>query len=177
MATVISSRLISTVFWRFMVMAALLVAWGMHPAEANPGSIPFPGGVNPIKKPIIKPVGRIVIRGIPYNDHSVNTSLAPKVSPPGGWIEITTTSLWFERLSSAPGYQLKVVIQDTQAPSSSSGGVTVFELRNRFARGTLLQAQLPFEAVFHRRSFYVTVFAWGPQGNHYAHAGVVRIEP
>lgn len=169
-------KILHTIMLYLLGVGALITFGSMKYSYADPNVIRLPGG-SPIKRPIIKPVTRTVIRGIPYNDHSANTSLWPSTAPPGGWISIQSNSWFFERTVTAPGYRMKVVIQDVNAPPNSSGGVTVFELRNWFARGTVIQAQLPMLGLFHHRSFHVTVFAWGPQGNMYTYAGVVKIQP
>ncbi|MBL6988834.1 MAG: T9SS type A sorting domain-containing protein [Bacteriovoracaceae bacterium] len=124
-------------------------------------TLPNPPPTNPTPAP-----GRTIIRGIPYVDHSANTSVTPGSVRLGQFFTITTGSFpW-----NTPG-TLKVVIQDVTR--GNGYGVTVFQLRNVRRQGNRLTVQAPQAAVFKNRKFHVTVFHYPGTKNHYASAGTI----
>ena len=153
---------------KLIFLAVLLCSMGAQ-AQFNPLPISGPSFTRP------GPVGQIYIRGLRYNDHSGNTTLAPAVANLGGVIEIASSSLFFEMLPGAAPRTVQVLLQDVNRPVNSFG-VTVFELTSMVAAGTTLQVQLPLQPVFQGRSFHVTVFMIGAQPWHYAYAGIVNIQ-
>lgn len=115
-------------------------------------------------------VGSIVIRGIPYQDHSAGTSLGPRTIPVNGSFTITSSTLNFN----TPG-TLKVVLQDASRPGNSYG-FTVFQLSNVRRAGNRLLVQGPGLPIFRNRTFHVTVFLYTGSSNLYASAGTITFQ-
>jgi hypothetical protein len=133
----------------------------------NPTRIPF----RPI---ILQPVGTTNIRGILYNDHTRNTSMAPTAVVGGGFFTITCRSLMFSGVPASSLYDIRVILQDTALPPNS-GGVIAYRLTNVQPLGTSLTVQAPAIPVLAGRSYHVSVFLIGPQPMHYAYAGVLQL--
>jgi hypothetical protein len=125
----------------------------------------------------IQPTTVTYIRNLPYNDHTVNTSMHTTSLVNGGTLAINCRSLDFYRLNQL-GYRFSVVLQDASRPNSGYG-VTVFQLRSIRVQGGWLYADVPYDIMYERvlknRTFYVTVFALGSPA-HYLSAGYVTLQ-
>ncbi len=135
------------------------------PRSLRPIQTPTPAPAPPRSAPVTK----THIRGIPYDDHSANTSLRQGTVSLGQFFTITTTSFpW-----NTPG-TIKVVMQDVTR--GSGYGVTVFQLRNVRRQGNSLIVQAPAHQIYKNRSYYITVFHYPGSVNNYASAGTLRIQ-
>ena len=112
---------------------------------------------------------RIIIRGIPYEDHSSKTRLSKNNVFLGEFFSIFSSTLRYNR------YQdIRVVMEDVQR--SGGFGVTIFRLTNVRFSGKTLTAQIPMLAFFRNRTFAITVFVFERgQPNRYAAPGYLRI--
>lgn len=146
--------------------------WSLN-AMSQPTPIRYklpPGWNSRFRPQPLKPVGKIIIRNVPYKDHSANASLSQPQVLLGDYFNLSVRSLFFQ----GPG-TLKVYLQD--AVNQPTGlGVLGFQLRNVFPRGQTLQIQAPWHQIFKGRTFHVTVFLYTGQENHYAYAGKITFQ-
>lgn len=130
---------------------------------------PFPRPLPPTRPPHTPNLGTIVVRGIPYVDHSPYTNLSVKTVLLGDYFNINTQTLNFNNQGT-----LKVFIQDVNTPTGL--GVTGFELKGVHQYGKSLQIQAPWLHLFKNRTFHVTVFQYTGQKNNYAQAGTITFK-
>lgn len=126
----------------------------------------------PIPRPAPTPappqIGKIVIRGIPYNNHSNYTTMSTNRVLLGDYFNINSRTLNFN-----PG-TVKVVLQEVNR--GGGFGHTVYELRGINRYGNSLQVQAPWLQLFKGRTFYVSVFQYTGAQNNYAQAGQITFQ-
>lgn len=112
----------------------------------------------------------INIRGINYVDHSHSSQLLTTTVHRGQWLSIRSSTFPFI----VPGQMrdVRVILQDV---NSTGLGVTAFRLTNIRIQGNIIMAQLPTQALFANRSYYLNVFSFGAQPFHYLNTVGIRI--
>ena len=128
----------------------------------------------------------MVLRGLPYEDHSKNTCFEytknqggltiPKRSKyisvrTGEWFKIVSLTLSFTRDS-----RTRIILQDIN--KTSEYGVTAFKLRDfRLLNRHSIIVRIPPYPIFRNRTFHVSVaFIEGPPPWKHAYVGTLKIK-
>ena len=166
-----SWQLSATTTYRLTIKNASVV---ITPGPTNPRNpLPrhprLPRPTRPTRPPHTPQLGQIVIRGIPYVDHSKYATLSKSQVLLGDYFNIDTQTMNFNQ-----GGTVKVFIQEVNGHTGL--GVTGYELRGVHKYGKNLQVQAPWLQLFRNRKFNVSVFHYTGQKNHYAHAGIIHFQ-
>jgi hypothetical protein len=162
--------------WVVLTLVAGMAAPGL--ASAQIIKYPVPGG--PIRRgpivlnlpgPTCSPVPTTYVRNLPYSNYSSYASKSTSAVPAGGSFAITVNCMPWSG-------QIKVVLQDVNAPSQVAAGFTgVFQLTAVQRSGNTLTVQTPNQAYFKGKTYYVSVFVLGNQPGNYAQApGTLTIQ-
>jgi hypothetical protein len=144
-------------------LASAQIIYKVPPLKRGPIVLNLP-------QPSCTPVPRVYLRNLPYDDYSRYAGKSASAVPGGRSFSITVNCMPWNG-------QVKVVLQDVNAPSQVAAGLTgVFELRGISRNGNTLTVQAPPDQYFKGKTYYVSVFVYGPQPWNYAQAGTITIQ-
>lgn len=124
---------------------------------------------NPIPRPAPAPtISKIVIRGIPYNNHSPYSKISTNQVLLGDYFNIKSSTLNFNQGT------VKVILQDVN--TSGGFGINVYELKGINRYGNTIQVQAPWLQLFRNRTFHVSIFQYTGNENNYAEVGRITFQ-
>lgn len=143
-----------------------------RPLPTRPGTVLGRPTINPtpparpVRPTSLPPVGRVVIRGIWYEDHSAGTRLAQSTVRGGAFFRINSSTMVYDG-------QIRVTMQDVTR--GNGFGVTAFRLTNVRRSGNSLIVQAPNLPLLKNRTYHIAVFVYGTK-NRTANAGRLTIQ-